>query len=387
MECSNCKSQNEESKKYCGDCGTYLLSNIINDTDLKNRIESILEKKLKDRQVVEIEITENIVSKLASWAKLFAYFIGIPLAIILFILGFLGYNSYSGFTKLISNTENKIKPQIEQAKLKVDSINKEADILKLNFEKYKRLDKEVEELTKTVNVIAEKFKIKGISGDRKSKIESSLNLFQNYLQNLGYSPKGNDVNVSIESAATMNGTACYYDGKSNTMHIDSSYSDDPDLFFREYMHRVLYSKIDLTNSDFYDKNKFWFYSIESGLANYFTCSFNDTPIFASTSAKKGNDFEINFSKKLMFKKPVDMNDAMYTVSNMWGSAFWEIRLLLGKDIADKLFYTSWKAISLNTYDNNNPNEFISILLNTDQIIEEGKNKIGIKEIFDKRGLK
>src|ERR1043165_478039 len=124
MVCPKCNMASAEGQKYCGECGSYLLSDAIMDERLLNdRIEAVLAKQLKDREVVEVAITENIVGKIASWAKLFAYFIGIPLAIALFTLGFLGYNSYSSFTTLIENTEKKIKPQIEQAKARVDTLN------------------------------------------------------------------------------------------------------------------------------------------------------------------------------------------------------------------------------------------------------------------------
>ncbi|HMG14775.1 MAG TPA: zinc ribbon domain-containing protein, partial [Saprospiraceae bacterium] len=292
MKCPNCHIENPENQKYCGDCGTLLIDTIINDKIFENKIESIIQKQLKDKQVVEIEITENIASKIANWAKLFAYFIGIPFAIIIFILGFLGYNSYSSFTKLIEDNEKKIRPQIELAKVRVDSLNMEAVALKINLEKYKELNKQVSDLTKTVNIIAEKFNIKGVSENKKKQIESSLNSFQDYIKNLGYNPIGKEVNVSIESMSSM-GTAFYYDGNSNTMHIDSAYADDYDLFFREYMHRVLYANIDQNNLPSPNEER-WYFSIESGLANYYACSHNNNPIFAHTSAKKGNDFKIDF---------------------------------------------------------------------------------------------
>src|SRR5205085_2425161 len=156
------------------------------------------------------------VSKISDWAKLFAYFLGIPLAIILFILGFLGYNSYSSFTSLIAESEKKLRPQIQHAKITVDSLKIEAEYLQQSLARYKELDSQISELTKTVNKIAEKFNIKGVSESKRAYIQNALDNFQTYITALGYNPVGKEVHVSIDGSLDAMGSICYYESNTNT---------------------------------------------------------------------------------------------------------------------------------------------------------------------------
>ena len=107
MECFNCKANNPEGKRYCGDCGNFLDPNISPiksylDVNLRSLVEAILADKLKDQRVVETEIAEAVVTKMSNWAKLLGFFVGIPLGLIVFLLGFLGIKSYVDLNKLVS---------------------------------------------------------------------------------------------------------------------------------------------------------------------------------------------------------------------------------------------------------------------------------------------
>src|SRR5262245_33634536 len=117
MECLKCKAANPDTNRYCGNCAAQLRpvgSHL--DPDLRQYIQSTLREELKDQKVVEIEVTEAIVTRLVAWTKLLGYFVGIPLAVVIFVLGFLGYKSYSDFSRLVNDAANKIKPTLEQAK-------------------------------------------------------------------------------------------------------------------------------------------------------------------------------------------------------------------------------------------------------------------------------
>jgi hypothetical protein len=59
MLCTECKAENPEGKKYCGDCGT-LLGKTLEATAIGN---------LRDRHVLENEMTEAVFERLLKWAK------------------------------------------------------------------------------------------------------------------------------------------------------------------------------------------------------------------------------------------------------------------------------------------------------------------------------
>src|SRR5262245_29627744 len=99
MQCYRCKAENPEAHKYCSECGTpldpqfgamrsYLMS------EIRPEVMGILREELKERNVVEVETTQAIVSRLLDWSKMFAFFVAIPLGILLLILAGAGIKSY-----------------------------------------------------------------------------------------------------------------------------------------------------------------------------------------------------------------------------------------------------------------------------------------------------
>jgi hypothetical protein len=57
---------------------------------LQSQVERIVRGRIKDRKIVEIETTQAIATRLTDWAKMFAFFVGIPTAVLLLILATLG---------------------------------------------------------------------------------------------------------------------------------------------------------------------------------------------------------------------------------------------------------------------------------------------------------
>ncbi len=96
MECPKCKAPSPDGKKYCGECGAQLRkTGDLSNADLRQEIQTILKEEFKDQKLVEVEVTEAVVTKLTDWAKLLAYFAGIPIAALLLVLGALGAKKYT----------------------------------------------------------------------------------------------------------------------------------------------------------------------------------------------------------------------------------------------------------------------------------------------------
>ncbi|HEV2342336.1 MAG TPA: hypothetical protein VGS15_11105 [Candidatus Acidoferrales bacterium] len=93
---------------------------------ISRRVKEYVDANFKDRALVDIETTQTILNRLYSWSKLFAFFVGIPVALLLISLSIAGIQKYSDFTKLISSVESQVKPRIESAKASADSAQQEA---------------------------------------------------------------------------------------------------------------------------------------------------------------------------------------------------------------------------------------------------------------------
>jgi hypothetical protein len=140
MNCPNCNNPSQEGKKYCADCGTPLDQQT---TYLKafvaSQVEDAIKGKFKDRRLVDIETSQAVVERVQGWAKLFAFFVGIPVALFLILLGFAGFEKYSDFSKLVASIAEQVKPKIEQAKSDAELAQKTATEAKAEAEDSKKI--------------------------------------------------------------------------------------------------------------------------------------------------------------------------------------------------------------------------------------------------------
>jgi hypothetical protein len=142
VNCPKCKTQNHDEKKYCGDCGTLLKSDVgLFSPEVRDYVRSIIKEELRDQKAVEIEITEAIVTRVTSWAKLFALAAGLLVTIFLGILGVLGFGTFSEFKHRIEVAKNQIDPILNKAdadtkaiSLKIDELNIRAKEVAVNLE-------------------------------------------------------------------------------------------------------------------------------------------------------------------------------------------------------------------------------------------------------------
>jgi hypothetical protein len=393
MECLNCKATNPEGKRYCGDCGTCLDPNISPiksylDVNLRSLVEAILADKLKDQKVVETEIAEAVVTKMSNWTKLLGFFVGIPLGLIVFLLGFLGIKSYVDLNKLVSVAREDAEQKLQRVKQESDSLMSESQKLRSQLTEVSGLADNVKDLSKKVELIGEKIGFEpstALTSQLKTSLETSLLSFQKYLQRLGYRPKESEVRVFIDPDLTHN-PAEYSEGR---IKVVAPYANDTDIVFREYTFHVLSVVVsqDVLSGRLND--------ITSGLADYFPCSFNNDPVFAEKSVpllnkqtgrdifKKGYVRNLNNDRKF--------TDSGSTISSqdegeVWGAAFWEIRVLLGQTYADKILFSSWAEMKSSDLKGDHRMNFLRKIIAAARTLENGKYVDQVRTIFGRRGL-
>jgi hypothetical protein len=356
-----------------------------------------LKDQFKDQKIVELETTQAVAARLLDWAKLLGFFVGVPLALLGVVLGFLGVRTYADFSGLVKRAQQDISRNFEEAQKRAAMMKSEADTLTAGFEQLKsrladtnRLANEVQALSKKVDRIEEKVGFTSsskLTPKIKRQLESAFYKFQTYLQQLGFQPKGGTVDIDVPEKMIEPGALAYYDSDSHRMVIDRKYASDPDLLYREYMHHVLYSG-DLPEDA---KGTLWpYYAIESGLATYFACSFNNNPRSAEkTASLAGGDFKIwDLSTERKFSEiQPNVGSAMTDGTEIWGGAFWEIRQLLGQTAADRLLFKTWFAVRPGDVRKDRGASFVKKLLELNQTEERGKHADQIRAVFEKRGWK
>src|SRR5258708_8129596 len=128
MNCPRCNTPTPEGKNYCADCGAPLNPSLAYLEDfVKTQIRESLDAKFKDQKLVELETSQAVVERVYGWSKLFAYFIAIPLALLLVGFSIAGVRKYEDFTTLVHGAEDQIKPRLEQAKAGAEAAKQQAD--------------------------------------------------------------------------------------------------------------------------------------------------------------------------------------------------------------------------------------------------------------------
>jgi F0F1-type ATP synthase membrane subunit b/b' len=387
VECAHCKSQNSDDKRFCGDCGAPLDSvssalKGLSGTELRDQVDQIIREHYKDQKIVEIETAQAVASRLLDWAKLLGFFVGIPVTVLLLILGVLGISKYSDFSGKIDTAQADIGTKLTEAQNSLakaqangDSLGKLYDQLSARYENTKAVADKLDALTKQVDAL-ERLAFtpsSNISEAAKAKLLGALLKFQQHLKDLGYKGTVNTVDIDIRDKIE---SISYYDPDKHMMVIDSKYAANSVILFREYAHHVL-----LGTAAFPSDEEWAYYAIESGLAWYLPCSFVDNP----KPAPEATSWDLTSKRKFEDLRPT-YDSAVDIGTEVWGSVFWELRQLLGKSgdgqyVADKLLFDTWFKLRPDEVIADRGASFVRILLELDN-----KDEAQIRAVFDKRGF-
>src|SRR5215469_16479938 len=208
----------------------------------------------------------------------------------------------------------------------------------------------VETLTSKVKEIEEKITFEpttALTPELEQELNSALFSFRTYLQELGLEPKESEVKVRI--LPKVRGRAFYVVSAHEIVIAE-------DLVRKEYAALYQYTYHALLPEDIPDISA-TYGEIVAGLALYFACSFNKSPLFlpkvVQASPKQLDRWDLSRHKKFqkvqpsggMLDHPIERNPWIETFEgDVWAAAFWQIRTLLDQGPADKLLFAAWSDL-------------------------------------------
>ncbi len=381
IECPRCKAQSPDGKKFCGECGSPLdagtpESKVQPTEALRDQVQAILEQRYKDQRVVEIETTQAIANRLLEWAKLLAFFVGIPVTLLLMILGVLGINTYRDLSaeieKAKANFTATVQTALTELKSQADFVNGVSRELRTKISDATALQEQFEALSKRVDVIGEKVGFapaSRISNETRRRLEDAFARFRDYVKSLGYrNAPGSTFGVIGVQDKIPGGAPALYDNEKRKLIIGREYVNDLTILYRAYMLHVLASSGPDPNLDDYP-------AIFSGLATYFSYSFVDNPSPDTPTA-----WDLTKKRPFAEIKPTDLsinNDG----TEIWGSTFWELRTMLGQNAADKLLLDAWFGLHAVQIKADHGASFVRKLIDL-----EKTHETEIRAVYARRGL-
>jgi hypothetical protein len=417
--------------------------------DLREQIRSALKEQFEQQDVVEIKTTQAITTRLIDWAKAFGIVIGIPLGILLTVLGLLGVKTYKDFKKKVSAVGQEIDKSLQTYKGDINAklteahknaadVKAEADkvITELRTEAGKitgemrteagkitaefvglksqlaaasALSKDVKELASKVKNI-ETFVLESspeLTPEVSSLLDSALRSFQKYFQDLGFTPDDPDESVKVHLDPQRVFTA-RFNPNNNEIEIAPILAKDTDVMFRLYAHYILV----LLAGDVQKEWKFPHRAIESGLSFYYASSYNDknlygdkvTPLlreqFPQEMARNPNVRVYNLDNVLKLDgnewaqpatDPSSFDEMEYKsrlglAGEAWGGACWSIRKALGKELADKILYRAWLNLPPPVDGADPYPAFANQILTASRELGGDQGAEKVREVFSLRGL-
>lgn len=173
MQCFACKAFSPDDKKYCGDCGAALAAvSDLSIAHLDKRIKETIKEQLADQKVVEVELTESVLQRITAWGKLLAYFAGIPVALLVLVLGALGIKQYTDIRALVNAAESKVGPVLERANKQAGEVDARIQGLSKQSEGLQKTLTELE--PKLVQIRADSERLAGLERTFDQKLSAKV---------------------------------------------------------------------------------------------------------------------------------------------------------------------------------------------------------------------
>jgi uncharacterized phage infection (PIP) family protein YhgE len=369
----------------------------IETTSIKSAVDQYLAEKIKDKDVVEIELASKIADRLYGWTKLFGFFVAIPVAAIIFGLGAFGITKVADLRDYANQATAKLQKAVDTATLGA----KEADKVLAEFKNQTEL--KLAELKSQSDALQSQVKNleKCVYGNpvtmgeaSKSNLEAKLAEFEKHMEKVGYRPDGSKIAVEIAGPGDTSGAFAYYDSEKARIVLSQCAAGDVGMVFREFGHHVLIRGLSF---DYLNKHNMVLAAIETGLVSYFACSYQNDPMLARAQTQSDGQkdtsigramIDLENGKSLSSAPSIKETDygAMYDIGDAWGGVFWDIRKSIGTELADQIIFAAWRSLPPPDKNPSYATEMERLILSQVRTkMGEGKER-EIRELFVKRGL-
>lgn len=272
---------------------------------------------------------------------------------------------------------SKVPPEIRE--WAVDLLNENSPT-KLNAQAIKNLK------SGSVTLPAFNFVATGaLTPELQRTLESSLQEFKTYLENLGFQvpPETTSVKISPGTLVDVGGARgiAFWDPNTHSIVVASAFASDRQTVLRQYAHNLLIPGATQSNE--------W-YAIESGLATYLSCSFTNSPVLGqdATAAGKALASPQDLRNHRLFKEIslAKWDSVQNDGSEVWGGTFWEIRQVLGQKQADQLITESFRGLTSQQEGANMSKVFANSILSRAKSITDSNAISQVRSIFERRGM-
>ena len=307
LVCANCRSENAEDARFCKKCGKRVADDFI-DPDVEQRLYERIETRLKDKwiakDVVEKDMALNAATRLSEWTKLFAFAVGVPGAIAVGILAFLGIkgtidlSTIEAKTDALKTTASTLEAGYKPLKDKLPELVEIAATLDKLGNRVSSLESEVAKFAPT----------SALSRSTRVALLDTLKDYSNYLKKLGLKLPNPAPTIYVDEKLPRDGqgSGLWWDGN---IYVTPDHANRAKVI-HEFNNGVL---LDAPPID-----TLWSYSaIEAGVANYLTADFLDSPLL---------DDGVDLTKRVPIAgMPTEYWAAQNVGGMAWGSYLWALR--------------------------------------------------------------
>jgi hypothetical protein len=366
----------------------------IETTSIKSAVDRYLAERIKDKDVVEIELASKIADRLYGWTKLFGFFVAIPVAVIIFGLGAFGITKVADLRNYANQAAAKLQKAVDTATMGADKVlaefKKQTELKLAELQSQSdALQSQVKNLEKCVygNPVA-------MGEASKSNLEAKLTEFEKHMEKVGYRPDGSKVAVEIAGPEDTSGAFAYYDPAKARIVLSQCAAGEVGIVFREFGHHILIRGLSF---DYLNKHNMVLAAIETGLVSYFACSYQNDPMLARAQTRSDGQkdtgggramIDLENGKSLSSAASIKETDygAMYDIGDAWGGVFWDIRKSIGADLADQIIFAAWRSLPPPDKNPSYATEMERRILSQVRTKMGEEKERGIRELFVKRGL-
>jgi hypothetical protein len=252
---------------------------------------------------------------------------------------------------------------------------------RVEFQEYKRhveaklaeQDHQVQTLGERVEQVERLAFAPDVAPNLRDSLESVVSRFHDRMTDIGLGDIGPVPSVRVTDSDDSNDNA-YYDIGRREIVLGTHLADDPEVTLREYTHHLL-----VAGREAYETMAFEAQALESGLADYFPCSFTGDPALGRRVA---NIFHRPWIRNLANDRHRASADATIPqdAGEVWGAALWSVRSLVGPDQADRSVLAAWRVASQNGWDGAETRFIASVCATLPDVA------VDVERIFTTRGL-